>query len=140
MATNRNSPTAGEIDTPDVPRDVPEVDGDKNPDLAAQYPPASDEVPEPPVGAHEPYEDPAAEPGSVWAFYNGNTIHERGLTPKDQMEAIGVPASKVFNSGDDRLGAWWTPGNRHRLNVTDAHPLLIRYLEKEDPDFTIERY
>lgn len=115
---------------------LPSDTGAAEHDLALQYPPAQPEE----VQEEAPVQEEKGESGSIWAKYTGHELHDRGLTAQDQIQ-LGIPKDKVLHAGDPNLsGAWWTRANRHRLEVTKAHPLLLQYLEEDDPNFTVQRF
>jgi hypothetical protein len=73
----------------------------------------------------------------------------RGITLQDQ-EQLGIPEERRISNapsatpagiqgGELAPGLWFTKANRHRANVSDAHPEIIAFLE-EHPEFEVTRY
>ena len=124
-------------------------------DYRRQYPEPVDEtvveeIPDPAL-MDEAAKESEADAGSTWAKYTGSTIHTRGLTLSDQRR-LGVPESGCLdNSGEEgtfpagyplsgqEKGLWWSSGNRYRVDITNAHPILVEYLN-EDASFEVVTY
>jgi hypothetical protein len=150
MATTGNSPTAGELDTGDVPKDPHPEAADVSGDFDKQNPPPGAEGDEDAVEAlQEAADDAEAEPGQTWAHYVDPLaeFHTRGLTFEDQR-LMGVPEEALFDNSEKASysglklskGMWFTKNNRHRVDITGAHPVVLRYLEDDDSSFEVERY
>lgn len=147
MPTSRNSPTARETDTTDVPQDVHPETQDVSGDLAKQFPGPVDEKSGDEVLQEEQDEEKGGS-GETWARYKTSANHMRGFTVKDQIE-IGVPEDRVVNNVDKAQprtlesplepGLWFTLQNRFRANVSDVHPVLREYLQ-EDEEFDVTTY
>lgn len=130
MPTSNDSPTAGEIAQDDVPTG----------DTAVAEPvetnfPAAVEVDETPDAE---LMDQAsilsdAEEGSIWATYvgEGASVVERTLTVAD-LRGLGWR--------DAETPLVWDRNNRHIVEITDVHPLVLRYIEEQDGAFKVERF
>lgn len=143
-AVVQDSPGFTDVPVPD-PQEVSD-------DFDTQYPePVEDaDIEEAPADEvmQEAAEEGKAEQGSTWAKYNAGTVHMRGLTLDDQR-GIGVPQDAVIDNSKTAQprtlleplepGLWFTLQNRHRADITEAHPILREYLE-EDADFELKSY
>lgn len=134
MSTSKTSPTAGEIAQGD------EVIGSTEGQEITFEAPAETNFPETVEEEAPPLEvmDQAAvlsdaEEGSIWATYvgQGASVVERVLSVSD-LKGLGdkEPAGPLV----------WDRNNRHMVEITEQHPLVIRYLEEIDGNFKVERF
>jgi hypothetical protein len=140
MPTSSDSPTAGELSTDaqggggPVPSEPFVADAaDSNAVVEeTNFPAPAEEDPK----AEQEQEQESAEfdpkpDGSIWATYNAVGPVERRLSVSD-LNSIGDKEAT-----EDLV---WNAGNRYQLEITDAHPLVRRYIEEQDGGFTVEKF
>lgn len=127
MATSKDSPTAGELNNSGdavpaehLPHSIPVEPTQEEQELAEG----------PVVPATEDDVKREGEAGEIWAIWKGMQPGERGLTVAD-LRSLG--------DKETTEELWWNPGNRWKVEVTDAHPMVLKYLEEDDAAFEIVR-
>jgi hypothetical protein len=135
MPTSNDSPTAGELNTPTtasgntVPQDLAEPEETNFPATPASV----EELPEVPTAAEAAEMEviSKAEEGDIYATYVGQQPSHRILSVDDLRSLGDKEATEPMV---------WDSSNRFVRNVTDAHPLVIRYLDQTDPGFKVEHF
>jgi len=73
----------------------------------------------------------AGAAGEVWATYTGQQPSERGLTVRDLKELGDSEATEAV---------WWNAANRFQVNITEFHPMVVKYIEFQDGNFQVDRF
>ena len=138
MPTSNDSPTAGELNAPTtdsgntVPQGTPEIEGEAE----TNFPPTPSQeepLPEAPTAAEAAEMEviSKAEPGEIYATYVGQQPSHRILSVDDLRTLGDKEATEPLV---------WDADNRFVRDVTDVHPLVLRYLDQTDAGFKVEHF